>query len=42
MMEHMPTGFHISQCYVSILQAFGFEDQSFGYDGDCKVQKRYR
>ena len=35
---HAYTGFHISQLYVSILQAFGFEDQSLDTMGDCKVQ----
>ena len=27
------TGYNVSQAYVSMLQAFGFEDQTFGYEG---------
>ena len=28
------TGYNVSQVYVSMLQAFGFSEQTFGYDGE--------
>ena len=36
---HAYTGYHIAQLYVSILQMFGFEDTSFGYDGRLQSSK---
>ena len=28
------SGMNVSQAYVSMLQAFGFSDETFGYDGE--------